>query len=72
MHWWPPRKTSKRRVASAAAASVGASSLTLLQVHEKIEELYPNAVDLTELFDYPTISQLAKHLEKKLEKAISG
>jgi acyl-CoA synthetase (AMP-forming)/AMP-acid ligase II/acyl carrier protein len=43
---------------------VGASSLTLLQVHEKIEELYPNAVDLTELFDYPTISQLAKHLEK--------
>ena len=45
---------------------VGASSLTLLQVHEKIEELYPNAVDLTELFDYPTISQLAKHLEKKV------
>ena len=45
---------------------VGASSLTLLQVHEKIEELYPNAVDLTELFDYPTISQLAKHLETKV------
>ena len=45
---------------------VGASSLTLLQVHEKIEELHPNAVDLTELFDYPTISQLAKHLEKKV------
>ncbi|HEX5651168.1 MAG TPA: non-ribosomal peptide synthetase [Steroidobacteraceae bacterium] len=45
---------------------VGASSLTLLQVHEKIDALYPNAVDLTELFDYPTISQLAKHLEEKL------
>jgi acyl-CoA synthetase (AMP-forming)/AMP-acid ligase II/acyl carrier protein len=45
---------------------IGASSLTLLQVHEKIEELYPNAVDLTELFDYPTISMLAKHLEEKV------
>lgn len=46
---------------------VGASSLTLIQVHEKIEELYPGSVDLTELFDFPTISQLAKHLEAKLE-----
>ena len=45
---------------------VGASSLTLIQVHEKIDELYPGAVDLTELFDFPTISQLAKHLETKL------
>ena len=45
---------------------VGASSLTLIQVHEKIEELYPGSVDLTELFDFPTISQLAKHLEAKL------
>jgi len=45
---------------------VGASSLTLIQIHEKIDELYPGAVDLTELFDFPTISQLAKHLETKL------
>jgi acyl-CoA synthetase (AMP-forming)/AMP-acid ligase II/acyl carrier protein len=45
---------------------VGASSLKLIEVHEKIEELYPGAVDLTELFDYPTISRLAKHLEGKL------
>jgi acyl-CoA synthetase (AMP-forming)/AMP-acid ligase II/acyl carrier protein len=45
---------------------VGASSLTLIQIHEKIDELYPDQVDLTELFDFPTISQLAKHLEEKL------
>jgi acyl-CoA synthetase (AMP-forming)/AMP-acid ligase II len=48
---------------------VGASSLTLIQVHEKIDELYPGAVDLPELFDYPTISQLAKYLEGKLAAA---
>jgi len=45
---------------------VGASSLTLIQIHEKIDELYPGLVDLTELFDYPTVSQLARHLEQKL------
>jgi acyl-CoA synthetase (AMP-forming)/AMP-acid ligase II/acyl carrier protein len=45
---------------------VGASSLTLIQIHEKIDELYPGAVDLTELFDLPTIAQLARHLEQKL------
>ena len=45
---------------------VGASSLTLIQIHEKIDEAYPGAVDLTELFDFPTISLLAKRLEEKL------
>jgi len=45
---------------------IGASSLTLIQIHEKIDELYPEQVDLTELFDFPTISALAKHLEGKL------
>jgi len=46
---------------------VGASSLTLIQIHEKIDELYPGVVDLTELFDFPTIAELAKHLESKLQ-----
>ena len=45
---------------------VGASSLTLIQIHEKIDELYPGVVDLTELFDFPTISLLAQRLESKI------
>ncbi len=48
---------------------VGASSLTLIQIHEKLDELYPGVVDLTELFDFPSVSQLAKHLEEKLGAA---
>lgn len=48
---------------------VGASSLTLMQVHEKIEELYPGALELPELFDHPTISRLAQYLESKLAAA---
>ncbi len=48
---------------------VGASSLALIQIHERIEDTWPGQVDLTELFDFPTISQLAKHIETKLAAA---
>jgi acyl-CoA synthetase (AMP-forming)/AMP-acid ligase II/aryl carrier-like protein len=45
---------------------IGASSLKLIEMHEQIDRDYPNLVDLTELFDYPTVEQLAKHLSGKL------
>jgi acyl-CoA synthetase (AMP-forming)/AMP-acid ligase II/acyl carrier protein len=45
---------------------VGASSLKLIEIHEQIDRLYPGQIDLTELFDFPTIAELAKHLEGKL------
>jgi len=46
---------------------IGASSLTLIQIHERIDEEFPGLVDLTELFDYPTVAELSRHLEQKLE-----
>jgi len=45
---------------------IGASSLKLIEIHEQIDRLYPGLVDLTELFDFPTIAELARHLEDKL------
>jgi acyl-CoA synthetase (AMP-forming)/AMP-acid ligase II/aryl carrier-like protein len=45
---------------------IGASSLKLIEIHEQIDRLYPGKVDLTELFDFPTLAELAKHLESKL------
>jgi acyl carrier protein len=48
---------------------VGASSLKLIEIHEQIDHEYPGHVDLTELFDFPTIAELAKHLETKLAAA---
>jgi acyl-CoA synthetase (AMP-forming)/AMP-acid ligase II/acyl carrier protein len=48
---------------------VGASSLKLIEIHEQIDHEYPGKVDLTELFDFPTIAELAKHLESKLAAA---
>jgi len=45
---------------------IGASSLKLIEIHEQIDQIYPGLVDLTELFDFPTIEELSKHLEGKL------
>jgi acyl-CoA synthetase (AMP-forming)/AMP-acid ligase II/acyl carrier protein len=45
---------------------IGASSLKLIEIHENIDREYPGLVDLTELFDFPTIAELALHLEGKL------
>ena len=44
---------------------IGASSLKLIEIHEQIDRQYPGLVDLTELFDFPTIGELARHLESK-------
>ena len=48
---------------------IGASSLKLIEIHEQIDREYPGQVDLTELFDFPTIAELARHLEAKLAAA---
>jgi acyl-CoA synthetase (AMP-forming)/AMP-acid ligase II len=48
---------------------VGASSLKLIEIHEQIDREYPGKVDLTELFDFPTIAELALHLQSKLAQA---
>jgi hypothetical protein len=48
---------------------IGASSLKLIEIHESIDSEFPNLIDLTELFDHPTVTQLAKHLESKLAAA---
>jgi acyl carrier protein len=45
---------------------LGASSLKLIEIHEQIDRVYPGKVDLTELFDFPTIAELSRHLEGKL------
>jgi len=48
---------------------LGASSLKLIEIHEQIDHEFPNQIDLTEIFDFPTIAELAQHLETKLERA---
>ena len=50
---------------------IGTSSLTLAQIFEQIDKLYPGHLDITDFFDYPTIAQLADYLGKKLNPSVS-
>jgi len=44
---------------------IGTSSLKLAQIHERIDELYPDMVELGDFFDYPTIEKLASFIAEK-------
>lgn len=46
---------------------MGTSSLKLAQIHEQIDELYPDIVDLSDFFDYPSIEELAKFVAEKIQ-----
>ena len=59
----------KRIDVDANLFDIGASSLKLIEIHENIDREFPGLIDLTELFDHPTIAELAKHLAGKLKAA---
>ncbi|MFK8082929.1 MAG: AMP-binding protein [Granulosicoccus sp.] len=44
---------------------LGISSLTLAEIHASIEDTWPDQVEITDLFDYPTVSELAAFLDKQ-------
>ncbi|SEG59296.1 non-ribosomal peptide synthetase [Paenibacillus sp. UNC499MF] len=44
---------------------IGGESLLLVRVHQRLEELYPGALGVTDLFTYPTIASLAAYLESR-------
>ncbi len=46
---------------------LGTSSLKLAQIHEKIDNMYPDIVELTDFFDYPTIEELAAFIATKVD-----
>jgi acyl-CoA synthetase (AMP-forming)/AMP-acid ligase II/acyl carrier protein len=43
---------------------LGISSLTLAQIHAAIEDAWPERVEITDLFDYPTVRELSSFLDK--------
>jgi acyl-CoA synthetase (AMP-forming)/AMP-acid ligase II/acyl carrier protein len=42
---------------------LGADSLLLIKFHEEIEARFPGRVEITDLFEYPTLSSLADYLQ---------
>jgi acyl-CoA synthetase (AMP-forming)/AMP-acid ligase II len=49
---------------------IGASSLKLIAIHERIERLWPGVIDVTEIFEHPSIRELARLIEHKLKSGI--
>jgi len=44
----------------------GISSLTLTEIHQQIDEAFPGIVDVTDMFEYQTIAELAAFIDTKL------
>ena len=42
---------------------LGADSLMLVRIHEEINARFPGKVEITDLFEYPTISSLAEYIQ---------
>ncbi|HHJ16877.1 MAG TPA: AMP-dependent synthetase [Gammaproteobacteria bacterium] len=43
---------------------LGADSLMLVKMHEEIEARFPGRVEITDLFEYPTIRTLSQYIER--------
>jgi acyl-CoA synthetase (AMP-forming)/AMP-acid ligase II/aryl carrier-like protein len=46
---------------------VGVSSLKLMAIHEQVQQRWPGAVEVTDIFDHPSIAELARLIETRLE-----
>ena len=46
---------------------IGISSLMLAELHQRIDEVYPDKIDIVDLFEYQTIYELSAFLESKLD-----
>jgi len=48
---------------------LGTGSLTLAQIYEKIDAMYPGRLEVTDFFEYPTVRAMAGYLSAKLATA---
>lgn len=47
---------------------IGGNSLKLIKIFNKINEVYPSAVRLVDIFSHPTISSMAEFINKKISE----
>jgi acyl carrier protein len=62
------RKVVKDKPVSAQdnIFELGISSLALTEIHQQIDEVYPDLIELDDLFDHPTVEELTVVIENKL------
>lgn len=47
---------------------VGGNSLLLIQLHAKMNKLYPDKIEITDIFAHPTVSKLASYITRQTHK----
>ncbi|MGA3158863.1 MAG: non-ribosomal peptide synthetase [Steroidobacteraceae bacterium] len=50
----------------------GISSLRFMAIHEQIEQRWPGLLDITDLFDHPTVAELAHFIESRQGSGDAG
>src|SRR3989339_1260267 len=45
---------------------IGGDSLLIIQVHKRLEDLYPGRINIADLFSYSTVTKLARYLEQRV------
>lgn len=48
---------------------LGADSLTLVGLHEAVDNRFPGKVEITDVFDYPTVRELAAYIDRQTSVA---
>ena len=59
--------TGRRIGPNDSLFDVGVSSLKLMGIHEQVQQRWPGAVEVTDIFDHPSIAELARLIETRLE-----
>ncbi|MDL2336805.1 MAG: non-ribosomal peptide synthetase [Pseudomonadota bacterium] len=55
--------TDRKLTPQTNLLEVDLNSLTLARIHEAIEREFPHRIEVTDLFDYPTLEQLAEFMD---------
>jgi aryl carrier-like protein len=45
---------------------IGASSLKLIAIHERIDRTWPGLVDVTDIFEHPSVMALSAFIEARI------
>lgn len=48
--------------------NLGGDSIFAINIVKELDELYPNLVDVTDVFSHPTVAELAEFIESKIDK----
>jgi len=57
--------TDKVFTADDSLLELGASSLALVEIHTSLDETFPDQIEITDLVDHPTVTELASFVRQK-------